>query len=1168
MRLKRVRIFGFKTFADKTELDLDGNLIAIVGPNGCGKSNIVDAIMWGLGEPNARNIRAQTSSEIIFSGSSQRKQIGFAEVSLLFDNEDGALAVDSPEVVVTRKVNRSGESDYSINRRNCRQRDLYDLFADSGLGRAGYAIVSQKGIDAALAASPDERRAWVDEAAGVQRYRAKRIESLKRLEAASQHLERVDDILREIEHQREPLEIEAETAKRYREIAASLREVESGLLIKEVAKAIDQLGEIEKRLKENSELVKKERERSEELEHAGHRTAESISKLEQEMDALREKHQEALTAAERTQGALQLAEQKLKSLDEFESNLTEESDLAKKRLLDAHAQLELASKEEKLEADALERLRVELAGAGAEADSLRRELAEAEESLEQAQRAHAEWLKFEAERTHRKQRAAEIARELKGIQETLPDLEKGVQEAESVFQQSEAKLQTVRADGKNAEEATQNVLRDREEKDTQRRKLLQELASFEGRQRGIEATIEAHEGLTHGSRGVFLAIERGLLKGSFVPVAEAIDTEKRFALAIETALGGAFDDLIVPEESVAKRAIEVLKEHRLGRATFQPISLMRPKPLSPDLEKVLINKGVLGRASELVSFRKENGPVIESQLGRVIVVENLEFGLKLAKTSGWSKLVTLEGELIQSSGAVTGGSTGKPSSGVIQRKAELNELKGAIADRSKQITVLEKSLAELGASLEALHSQREASRTAEAETTSERDDARQWLNSLQHELQGTIREKNRLSDEQAKLVAESTEPPRPADLVDIQAARDALMGRLAARSADSEGAKSRLDEAELRHQQATHRRVEAERRLAHAGDADSARERRLSNLDTERAQAARLIERHEAELETAKEGVSNFKKLLDDASEERKKLLEESFRLAEESKDAQRNAAAANDLMHQAELSRARLDAQRAASLQRLLEEYGVTQEEALESAPTIEVPADAAPLVSKLRRELKSMGEVNLGAIEAYERLTERYEELTVQRGDIVAGKMEVESAIRELDKLTRDRFKTTFEALQTQFSVMFRKLFEGGEGYLSLTNPDDLLSTGVEVEVVVPGKKKQRLELLSGGERAMSASAFLFSLLKVKPSPLVVLDEVDAPLDGRNVERFLRVLKEFEGTTQFILITHNPVTIETAPIWLGVTMQEPGVTSVIPCRAPESALVASAGEPAYMKG
>lgn len=1168
MRLKRVRIFGFKTFADRTDLDFDGNLIAIVGPNGCGKSNIVDAILWGLGEPNARNIRAQTSQEIIFSGSQQRKQIGFAEVSLLFDNEDGALAVDSPEVVVSRKVTRSGESDYSINRRSCRQRDLYDLFADSGLGRAGYAIVSQKGIDAALAASPDERRAWVDEAAGVQRYRAKRIESLKRLEAAAQHLERVEDIMREIETQREPLEQEAEIAKRYREVAAALREIESGLLIKEVAKAIGQLEDIEIRLKENAEIALKERARSEELDREGNRRAEDLSQLEQEMDSLRGKHQDALTAAERAQGALQLAEQKLRSLDEFETNLSEESEAAKKRLMDAEAQLQLAKEEEAREATALERLQAELAGAGSEAASIRKELAEAEQALDQAQKARAERMKFEAEEAHRKQRSSEIARELKGIVGTLPELEKGVAEAESAAEEWETKLKAARQTLESADAELAKLQRDRDAAESELRAVLQEQASLEGRARGIQATVDAHEGLTHGSRGVFQAVERGLLKGHFTPVAEAIETDKRFAVAIETALGGAFDDLIVPDEATAKRAIEALKEHRLGRATFQPITLMRSRPASAELEKVLTEKGVLGRACELVRCDKAHQPVIDSLLCRVVVVESLEVGLKLARTGGWSKIVSLEGELIQSGGSVTGGYSGKQQSGIIQRKAELNELKKQIDENSKRVAGLKNSLGSSVTQIDRIKAEQESQRRQETEFRTEHHDAKQWHLSLLNELNGTLRSKQRLEDEQSKLHADSEEPPPVGDLVDLSAKRDALLSRLAARSADSEGAKSRLIEAEERHRQAVSRLQDAEKRLTHAGDVDSAREKRLANLDTERAQAARLRERHEAEVDTARKEADALHKQLADANEDRRKLLEESFRLAEASKDAQRNASAANDLIHQAEISRARIDTQRAASLQRLLEEYGVSQEEAVEQAPTLEVPADAGPLVARLRRELKSMGEVNLGAIEAFERLTERYDELSAQHEDIIQGKAEVESGIRELDKLTRDRFRSTFEALQIEFTSMFRKLFEGGEGHLSLTTPDDLLSTGVEVEVVVPGKKRQRLELLSGGERAMSASAFLFALLKVKPSPLVVLDEVDAPLDGRNVERFLKVLKEFEGTTQFILITHNPVTIETAPIWLGVTMQEPGVTSVIPCRAPDAALTVSAAEPAYMKG
>jgi len=1168
MRLKRVRIFGFKTFADKTELDLDGDLIAIVGPNGCGKSNIVDAIMWGLGEPNARNIRAQSSSEIIFSGSQQRKPLGYAEVSMLFDNEDGALGVDAPEVLVSRKVSRNGESDYAINRRSCRQKDVYDLFADSGLGRTGYAIVTQKGIDAALAASPDERRAWVDEAAGVQRYRTKRIESLKRLDAAVVHLQRVEDILREIELQRGPLAEEAEVAKRYRLAAASLREIEAHLMILEVSKAVTQLQDLEKRLKGHGELAEQEGKRAAEAEAAANDLGRSLSSLEQEMDSLRDKHQAALTAVERAQGAVQLAEQRLKSLDDFEGNMSEESEAAQRRLLDARTQVSLAVDEQQREVEALDRLRAELAGAGSEASLLRKDVEVIESRIAKASQQHAARLQFEAEAAHRSSRLGEIQRELKGIDDALPNLQQGVDEAHALWETWDAKVKEASQLTVESNEALRSLKESREGTEKALRQVLQQLASIEGRVRGITATVEAHEGLTHGSRAVFTAVEQGLLKGTYVPVAEAIDTEKRFALAIEIALGGAFDDLIVPDERTAKAAIEVLKSNRLGRATFQPVSLMRPRQRTPELDKAISSKGVLGVASELVKCSKQHRPVIDSLLGRVVVVSTLEEALALAKSSGWSKLVTLEGELIQASGAVTGGSRPKVGGGIIQRKSELRELELSLAELEKEADAYRQNLASAEQDQLKWEEASEKWHAAEAENRSEADDARQWLTNLRHELQGTERARARLAEELAKLNEAVSAPLMEEDLSELNKTRDSLLARLAARSADSDAARTRMAEAEQRCEAARTRLSQAEKRLDHAGASEEARERRLANLDMERAQAARLREKSEADLEQAQNQVEDQKRLLDGAAEEKKEMLNESFRLSESARDARSNASAATELAHQAEIQRARLDAQRAATQQRLLEEYGVTEEEALDQAPGLEVPADAGPLVSRLRKELKSLGEVNLGAIEAYERLTERYDELNVQRTDILESKAEVEAAIRELDKLTRERFRSTFEALQGEFSLMFGKLFEGGVGHLSLTSPDDLLATGVEVEVVLPGKKKQRLELLSGGERSLSACAFLFALLRVKASPLVVLDEVDAPLDGRNVERFLSVLREFKGTTQFILITHNPVTIESAPIWLGITMQEPGVTSVIPCKAPEAALVTSRAESTFLKG
>lgn len=1166
MRLKRVRIFGFKTFADKTEFDLEGDLIALVGPNGCGKSNIVDAILWGLGEPNARNLRAQTSQDVIFSGSSRRKPLGFAEVSLLFDNEDGALGIDAPEVSITRRLTRSGDSEYQINRKTCRLRDIYELLADSGLGRAGYAIVGQKDIDAALAASPEERRAWIDEAAGVQRYRARRVESLKRLDLAQDHLDRIDDILREIEAQREPLREEAERARVYRDLQDQLRSLETGLLMTEIAAAVDEVADLETRATRSLQGAKAEQTSAERLEAEATAVQGRLEALEAELDDLRRQRHEAFSALERAHSALELAEHKLAGLDEFEASLTEEAGAAEERIAEARSDLERCRGEEAAEAEFLALLEAEIGGGDGEAQALKEVLGSIETELAEAKRIESLRLRSEAEIAHAKRRRALARAELEGIERTMPDLEAAIAEAEQKVAGLEGQRRDLDnslavllagMDGGDAETAAHRL-----------REALSERAALDGRRRGLEATIETHEGLAQGARAVVDLAAKGRLKAQYLPVAEALGVEPELALAIEIALGASAHDLIVEREEDAKRAIELLKAERLGRATFQPIPLMRPRSPAPELKRILREQGVLGIASELVDCRPEHRPVIDSLLGRIVIVQDLDLGLKLARTGGWSRLVTLSGEVVHSGGAVTGGASARQGVGLVQRQAELTRTLEELARLDKEIERLQAGVATAQAVGEAHRQQEREIRADLDEVRNELDQARSWLGELRSEHRAALKSKEQLSGELATLDIQAPETLPKVDLADIETRRDEALKALAARLADAAQGAERLHEARQRFHQTETRRAQAERRLANLGEGGAHRERRLATLDQDRAKARESIAHHEGLKVAAEELGRNLDAKLEQASGRKRDLTERAVTLRAQAAEAQRNAAACADLAHQAELARAKADARRSAALQRLLEEYGFTQEDALREAPNLSIPDDAAVTVARLRREIRGMGDVNLGAIEAFERLTERYGDLFAQREDVVEGKAEVEAGIRELDRLTRDRFESTFEAVRIAFGETFGRLFGGGEGDLRLSHPEDLLVTGVEVDVTIPGKKRQRLELLSGGERSMSAIAFLFALLKVKPSPLVVLDEVDAPLDGRNVERFIEILRDFTGTSQFMLITHNPVTIENAEIWFGVTMQEPGVSTLVPCRVPEPRVVAEVVAGAFLKG
>ncbi len=1157
MRLTRVRIFGFKTFAEKTEFGLDGGVVAVVGPNGCGKSNLVDAILWALGEGSIKHLRASSSQDVIFSGSENRKPVGFAEVSLCFDNEDGTLPIDASEVWITRRLTRGGDTDYSINRQSCRLKDVLELLADSGLGRAGYAIVGQKEIDQALSASAEDRRGWIDEAAGVQRYRTRKIESLRRLASAKDSLSRVDDIIRELESHREPLREEAEVAIRFKQLDAALREVEIGLLIRDFCAAMHELRNLEEKIANSAGLVERERIIADKLELELGSDSDRIRVLDREIDQTRTSHQEQMTLQERTEANVKITEEKISSLIAQEKNLKEDATTVANRLKEATHDAEVAKKEAATELELLEKIQSESAGASSESKKLSDDLRQAEKSLNEARERKTQRMKWEAEREAQEGRARLLRREISGIDKSLPKLLQEIDVAKQEYTVASAVIGVIEEEIGRLVTAIDEIKREEDRESTKLRESLSERASLEGRRRGIEATLDAHEGLSQGSRAVLEARERGLIKGNFESVADAIDVDKDLSLAIETALGAAANDLIVDSDHEAKAAVQWLKENRAGRCTFQPISLMRRQDVNSEMRKVLSEKGVINRASELVRCEARVLPVIESLLGRIVIVDTIADALKLAKTTGWSRMVTLDGEVIHSSGAVTGGLSQRQGYGVVQRRADLAELEKEIGQLDKLIAGADKRkqdrLRRILENEELLTANREARKEAKEPA----DEAEQLLRALEEEHRDADRQLSKANHEIDAIEKAKLGGIDDVDTAEFERNRDECLKTLASKSADVEQAEIRLRDAQERTRQAQIRQYAAEKRLESATDAELHRGRRLDNLGPERDKLRQQVDQLKVEAETYAKEKQALMVSLTALTMERRELSERNMVLQESLKNARANVMSLSESNHQNELSRARAETKRATLAERLMDAYALSETDALAQEAMHDVPGDAQSVVGRLRREIKAMGDVNTGAIEAFERLTERFETLSLQRDDILNGIEQVEASIHELDKLTRDRFVTTFDAVREQFSIMFEKLFGGGSASIELTDPQKVLESGVEIEVQLPGKKRQALQLLSGGERSLCASAFLFALLKVKPAPLVVLDEVDAPLDGRNVERFAATLEEFSKTIQFIVITHNPSTIEIAPNWLGVTMQEPGVSTLVPAKLPGSKAV-----------
>jgi chromosome segregation protein len=1150
MRLKRVKLFGFKTFAERTEFDIDGDLTAVVGSNGCGKSNLVDAILWALGEGSPKHLRAETGTDVIFNGSAYRKPVGFAEVTLIFDNEDAALPIDTIDVSVTRKLNRSGESEYRINRTVCRQRDIIELFADTGLGRTGYSIVGQKEIDSALSASPEDRRAWVDEAAGVQRYRARKVEAQRRLAAARTHLERTADILRELDSQREPLREEAEVAERYNVVLGSLREVEVAILTAELSKAVAQINESSARLDSSVAMTTAETARADRLDVEINRLTEELASLDSKIERLRAEHQTESSAVERSSFEARMAEQRLASLDELETSLGSETASSDAELQASSLEVSNCQAEWDAERAVLEQANAVSAVAGSATVQLNRDLEICQAELEVAKRAEAKRQRIALEAAHRSERITMTEREIRGIAS-------GENDGVEAVRVTEADEVTALAGLESAKQTLAGLLAElsasQSEDDkgaSEMRRLLAERASLDGRIRGIEATIASHEGLSHGSRAVLDAVASNQLQGDFVPVGEAVSVKPELAIAIETALGGSVNDLIVDSDREAKQAVEWLKANRGGRATFQPISLMRPQELRPELRRMLNERGVVGRAADLVESAPRFNPVVEALLGRVLIAETLDDALRIARDRDrpYSRIVTLDGEVVRAEGSVTGGAGERGGYGLVQRKAELTSLKRQATGIERQCAAAQALTDQRAIRREAIHIDINGVRTHVREAEELWEDARRLARAMREELQTAGRSRAKLERELEQLNAVSDLPDDPAgDPSAIEQRRHAILKQLATQAADQDSIEGRLQEAQTRVGKAQSRLLGAQRRLVHIESTRTAHSRRMADVGPERDKMRAEVDRATKENARATAAAQQLMGQVAQSSEAKRTLLAKSLELSDESRAVRETLQALIDASHQAELVRTRAEGKRATALERLLTEYEMSEPEALASAPTTELAPGSIGVVERLRRELRAMGPVNIGAIDAYSRVSRRWEELEAQQADILGGIAEAEAAIGELDKLTRDRFEGAFEKVRGHFAHLVTRLFGGGEGSIELTLPNSIIESGIDIFVTLPGKRRQHLALLSGGERSLCALSFLFALLEVKSSPLVVLDEVDAPLDGLNVERFALLLHDYAQRSQFLIVTHNKATIAAMPAWLGVTMQEPGVSSLV---------------------
>lgn len=1178
MFLKRLDIIGFKSFADRIGVDFVQGVTAVVGPNGSGKSNITDAIRWVLGEQSAKSLRGSKMEDIIFAGSDSRKPLNYAEVTLTLDNQDEGLAIDYNEVSVTRRVTRAGDSEYLINKQPCRLKDIVDLFMDSGLGREAFSIISQGKVEEILNSKAEDRRTIFEEAAGVLKYKNRKKKAEAKLVETQDNLNRVNDILYELEGQVEPLKIQASMAKDYLEKKEELEKIEVALTVYDIEELhqkwthlSEQLAEHQQEeIKLSAQLQVKEAKIEETRDHIAAldesitdlqnvllHASEELEKLEGRKEVLKERKKNASQnraqlekgIAELTDKISQLTRNKEIQAD-LVDKLTEQVNYLQTQLKDKQGKLALFTEniEEKIETLKSEYIELLNDQAGA-----KNELKFIDQQLEQQEtkssRLDSENVKFLEERQKAQNKRLQVQTALEEVQTKLSN-------QVTSFREKQRKLENV-----------QNHYQKQEKTLYQAYQILQQAKS---RKEMLEEMEEDYSGFFQGVKEVLKA--RGKkLHGIEGAVAELVTVPKEYETALETALGGALQHIVVDSEQNARMAIQFLKQNSYGRATFLPLSVIKGRLLSSSqLSSIQNHPSLVGSAVDLVSFDPKYSEVIGNLLGNVVITKDLKGANELAKILQYRcRMVTLDGDIVNPGGSMTGGAQKQKTSSLLTRKGELEELKEKLIIMSEKTSSLESHVKSLKGDVKTHELELETMRRFGEELRQQEQTLKGDLREVEFEAKN-INDRLKIYDlEKGQLIEEQTTiTNRKAELneaiasfKDKIAALDVQIAKLTEQKTNDISSKETLTKeiTDLKVEFAAKNEqfVNAKERLAMIVEELNESQERftlykedLMLLTSEMAGSTSGEEQLEAAAKRKQQDKEETISLISSRRQERLQMHAALEDAEIEAKEIKRLHKGMVEVLKDEEVKINRLDVELETKLAHLREEYLLSFEGAKEQYP-LSLPVDEARKKVKLiKLAIEELGSVNIGAIEEYERVSERYEFLNEQKNDLQEAKDTLYQVIDEMDTEMKKRFEQTFYGIREQFEPVFRALFGGGRADLRLTHPEDLLNTGVEIVAQPPGKKLQNLGLLSGGERALTAIALLFSILKVRPVPFCILDEVEAALDEANVFRFSQYLKRFSSETQFIVITHRKGTMEEADVLYGVTMQESGVSKLVSVR------------------
>ncbi len=1185
MRLKKLEIYGFKSFADRVEMTFDQGITGVVGPNGSGKSNISDAVRWVLGEQSAKTLRGGKMEDVIFGGTEKRKKLAWCEVVLTIDNEDRALPIDFAEVAVMRRVYRNGDSEYMINRNPCRLRDIVDLFRDTGIGKEGYSLIGQGRIDEILSVKSEERRQVFEEAAGIVKYKTRKVEAERRLENTAQNLSRVQDIITELESRLEPLKAQSASAREYLQLRDELKGLELNAFLLRSDRYNARINELKETLEALDESIAQGETRQAKETEAREQTQNILNDQENQSAEGRELVQALIREVEAREGAAGVLRERIASSERERARLTallsetgEGEDGIGRRIRDTRIRLENETREAeeaKIRLKAMEKelteLNDQLIARERHAEDMKSRMIDAINRLSDVR---SEQSRLKAMEDALVNRLDSLAGEDETGGEALAHLEEDAQHAEALLTEAQGEKARLDRQLADTQQALSSASAESDRLTNDHRAALARRQETASRLKVLEEMQRDYEGYQHSVKQVLMQARRLPGSGVHGVVANLIQVPRELERAVDMVLGAALQNVVVDREEDAKRMIDYLRNNRLGRATFLPITSVRGRTLSREEREVLKMEGCVGLASELISFDPKYQGIVDSLLGRTVIAKDLDSGIRIQRAGRHAfRLVTLEGDVMHSGGSMTGGSVQSRVTSLLSRERE-------IAEHKERMTELDRTLKSLSDAMQALDEKRAAlkdTRSALFEAVRQQEIAcareEAHLKSAREALEAQ-RDRMSRSQSEADRMREQ--------LSDVRHSIEQLSSRQ--QGEEKTGADYQTEIVRLNGEITAMRADLGEKRKAVTDEqiVQAARERGLTALT---ADLTRMTSEHQDIARQRADGSAALEKVDASLAADRSQLAEDTEALADfraqldearkafDKTDRERTAAQGRlreiadsldhlradldgfiDRRHKAEMQLSRVEAEFKQLTDRIWEDYELTYAGAEEFRIAEFRLGESEKRIAAIRQRIRALGSVNVGAVDEYRQTLQRFEELTAQRDDLTKAQVDLAAIIEDLLRKMEAQFRTQFEALNKNFQETFVNLFGGGRAELQLADPKDVLNCNIEVVAQPPGKKLQMLSLLSGGERALTAIAILFAMLKLKPTPFCFLDEIEAALDDANIDNFAEYLRTYSRKTQFVVVTHRKGTMERCDALYGVAMEEKGVTKMVSVKMSEA--------------